>query len=562
MPDRDNISRGLLVFLFVCFTAVWFGTLDYRKLIGPDEGRYAEIPREMVASGDWTTPRLNNLKYFEKPPLQYWATAAAFEVFGEHDWVPRLWPALTGYLSILLAGFAALRLFGGRSALLAMLVLGSAFWHNLIGHIATLDMGTSFFLQLALTGVLFANAQDTPENRRRPWMLVTWAALALAMLSKGLIGLVLPGATLVAYSLLTRDWKPWRRLELLRGLPLFLIIAVPWFVSVSLANPEFPRFFFWHEHVERFLTKVHRRYQPDWYFIPILLIGFLPWSLAVVQSWFANLFGRPGREDGSRIFHSFQPGNFQPRRLLALWSLVIFAFFSLSSSKLPSYILPIFPALAILAGDTLANISRRALLLHLLVATALAAAALALLPQAAHLNTVNAPADLVPRYMRWLTVAAALWLVAGIAALWQTLRHRPLGAVLTLAMGTFLSGNIALLGHDILGRSYSAYDLANEIRPLAKGDIPFYSVGMYEQTLPYYLDRFVTLVDFKDELAFGIGQEPDKWLPTQEDFIARWKQDREALAVMEPGTYEQLQGKLPMAVVARDHDRVIVRKPQ
>ena len=194
--------------------------------------------------------------------------------------------------------------------------------------------------------------------------------------------------------------------------------------------------------MERFLTKVHRRYQPDWYFIPILLIGFLPWSLAVVQSWFANLFGRPGREDGSRIFHSFQPGNFQPRRLLALWSLVIFAFFSLSSSKLPSYILPIFPALAILAGDTLANISRRALLLHLLVATALAAAALALLPQAAHLNTVNAPADLVPRYVRWLTVAAALWLAAGVAALWQTLRHRPLGAVLTLAMRA---------GHDYVG---------------------------------------------------------------------------------------------------------------
>ena len=102
----NDISRRGLRLLLLVVVLIWFGNLEYRKLIRPDEGRYAEIPREMVVSGDWTTPRLNDLKYFEKPPLQYWATAVAYEVFGEHQWTSRLWTALTGFAGILLAWFA------------------------------------------------------------------------------------------------------------------------------------------------------------------------------------------------------------------------------------------------------------------------------------------------------------------------------------------------------------------------------------------------------------------------------------------------------------------------
>ena len=134
---------------------IWFANLEYRTLVKPDEGRYAEIPREMVVSGDWTTPRLNELKYFEKPPLQYWATATGLRrVFGEHQWTSRLWTGLTGFAGILLVWFAGLRLFGREAAGYAALLLGSSLLYVLMGHINTLDMGVTFFITLGIVGLL------------------------------------------------------------------------------------------------------------------------------------------------------------------------------------------------------------------------------------------------------------------------------------------------------------------------------------------------------------------------------------------------------------------------
>ena len=189
------VARTLIALL--AFAAVWFSNLEYRKLVNPDEGRYAEIPREMVASGDWITPRLNDIKYFEKPALQYWATAAAYTVFGEHQWTARLWSALTGLLGVLMVFFTGRRLFGAQAGLYAALVLGSSLLWVLIGHVNTLDMGVSFFLSAAVCAFLLAQHDAAEARARTPWMLAAWAALALALLSKGLIGLVLPAAALV-----------------------------------------------------------------------------------------------------------------------------------------------------------------------------------------------------------------------------------------------------------------------------------------------------------------------------------------------------------------------------
>jgi len=176
---------------------IWFANLEYRKLIKPDEGRYAEVPREMVASGDWVTPRLNGLKYFEKPPLQYWATAAAYEIFGEHHWTSRLWTALTGFAGILLVWFAGLRLFGREAANYAAILLGSSMLYTLMAHVNTLDMGVTFFITLGIAGLLLGQSEADTKLQRN-WMLLAWAGLGLAVLSKGLMGLVLPGAALLS----------------------------------------------------------------------------------------------------------------------------------------------------------------------------------------------------------------------------------------------------------------------------------------------------------------------------------------------------------------------------
>ena len=278
------VSAKTLLFLLALFAVLWFGTLDYRKLIKPDEGRYAEIPREMVASGDWLTPRLNGLKYFEKPALQYWVTAAAFSVFGEHHWTARLWSALAGFLGVLATWFAARRLWDEDVALYAAGVLGGSLLYSLIGHVNTLDMGVSCFLSVAVFAFVLAQRDRVTPSENRNYMLGAWLALALAVLSKGLIGLLLPAATLLLYTFWQRDLVLWRRLHLFSGLLLVIVVTAPWFIAVSAANPEFAHFFFIHEHFERFLTKVHGRYQPIWYFVPILFAGMLPWLIGLLPS--------------------------------------------------------------------------------------------------------------------------------------------------------------------------------------------------------------------------------------------------------------------------------------
>ncbi len=548
MGDRSFLARRALLALFLAFTLAWFGSLDYRKLIKPDEGRYAEIAREMAVSGDWVTPRLNGIKYFEKPPLQYWATAAAFRAFGEDEWTARLWAGGTGFFAVLLVFLTGRRLFGPDAGLLAAAALASSLLFLMIGHMNTLDMGLAFFLQLALSGFLFA--QRAPRTRQAcGWMLLTWAALALAVLSKGVVALALPGAALIAYSLLARDFSPWRRLHLAWGLPLFLLIAAPWFVAVSQANPEFPRFFFIHEHFERFLTAGHRRTQPWWYFLPVLAAGALPWTLVMLQALLQAWRAGPLR--------AFQPGRF-----LLVWVAVVFLFFSASGSKLPSYILPVLPALALLAGELLAGIARRSLLLHLGLVAALAAGALLLLTRAAGFADHETPGDMMAGYIRWLTAAAAIWLLGTLAALRLAWKDRLRPACLALAGTAFVAGLGVLLGHEQLGRSNSAHYIAGQIAPQLRAGTPFYSVRMYEQTLPFYLQRTLTLADYRDELGFGQEQEPDKAIATLEAFKTRWLADPEAFAVMTPDTYQELSREgLPMTIAAQDTRRIIVRKP-
>src|SRR5512137_1780920 len=192
---RRRIRALLLGLATVAFLVLWFGNLEYRDLSDPDEGRYAEIPREMVVTGDWVTPRLNDLKYFEKPALQYWATAALYTVFGVDEWVARLWPALAGVAALALTWFAGRRLFGPRVGLLSALLLGGTLHFVVFAHILTLDMTVTLFLTAAVLGFAVAQRDDASRRERDSWMLMAWAAMGGAVLGKGLIGIVLPAAT-------------------------------------------------------------------------------------------------------------------------------------------------------------------------------------------------------------------------------------------------------------------------------------------------------------------------------------------------------------------------------
>ena len=541
--------------LLLVAVLIWCGNLEYRKLSLSDEGRYSEIPRYMAHSGDWVTPRLNGIKYFEKPPLQYWATAAAYTVFGEHHWTARLWPALTGLLGAFLMYYTGARLYGSTVGLYTALVLASSVLYAGMAHILTLDMGLAFFLTVAFAGMLLALDPRADAATNRTWMHVAAAGCALAVLSKGLIGIVLPGAVIVLYMLVKRDLAILHRLHLVTCGILFLAIAAPWFVTVSVANPEFAWFFFIHEHVQRYTSTIHQRSQPWYFFIPVLIAGMLPWIMTLLAAL-------------PTAFKRLTAGkDFDPTLFALLWAGFIFAFFSLSGSKLPSYILPIFPALALIAAQHLAMMDGRTLAWQLSPLAVLAAAGLAAVPFTVNLASASIPAELYSAQIPWLYAAAATLLAGTATAMYCGWRGNVGRAVVVCAFTGLSATQLLVTSEDSLSPAHSTYHLVQRAKPelamlnlLDRPQVPFYSVGFYEQTLPFYIKRTVTLVDYQDEMAYGLTQEPLLWVPDLATFEHRWRDDAYALAVMGPEMYEQLRdARLPMQLIARDTERVFVR---
>ena len=526
--------------------AVWFGTLDARHLLRSDEGRYAEIAREMFTSGDWVTIRYNGLKYFEKPPFHLWMTVLAYHAFGVGDWQARLWVALSGAIGTLAMVLAARRWFGARVGWLTALVLIAAPSWNLGAHFNSLDMSVSGALACVLAAFMLAQHPDASAADRRRWMWAAWAAMAVATLTKGLIGFVLPGLVLVLYTLLARDWAVWRRLHLVTGSLLMLAIAAPWFVLISLRNPEFPQFFFIHEHWDRYTSTIHHRMEPWWYFVPQLVGGFLPWT-GLTPRMLGLLRGDAGRS------------GFRPLWWLAIWAGAIFVFFSLSDSKLPGYILPVYPALAVLAALALERLDRSAWNRQLLGALLVAAAALAASPLVARLGGGGTPNVLYRHYMPWIAAACALAVIGILAARRLARRDDRLPSIAAYSLAIFGAVTVGLAGHETLGRSISGVDLVPPIKAWLKPNMPIYSVRLLDHTLPFYLRHTTIMVEAPDELAFGVRQEPDKWIPTLAGFEKVWTSGKPALALMSHDTYAKLVAdRLPMFAVAEDTRRVVV----
>ncbi len=539
--------------LIVLVVLVWFCNLEYRTLIKPDEGRYAEIPREMVVSGDWTTPRLNELKYFEKPPLQYWATAAAYTLFGEHQWTSRLWTALTGFAGIALVCFAGTRLFGRETSWYASLLLGSSLLYVMMGHINTLDMGVTFFITLGIVGLLLGQtATHATDQRNGMWL--AWLGMGLAVLSKGLMGIILPGTALLIYAAIHRDFGVLKRMHWLSGLLIFFAITAPWFYAVMKANPEFFERFFIYEHYTRFTTKDLGRYQPWHYFIPILLVGALPWTLLMFDSLARSWRIQSNYSSAGKPFHA--------ARFLMIWVVFIYVFFSISGSKLPSYLLPMFPALALLMGKRLTEMRAKTLLWQVLPLIPLPLLFMAVAFNVGDYADTLLQKNLYPHYTPWLVVGAATLLVGLLSAVWLLIEDRKPTAVLVLALSALLFSQISLTGYETVAQERSAKHVANAIRAQVPPNVPFYSVLTYEQTLPFYLKRTFTLVAYQDEMAYGIKQEPQRWVATLADLHQVWQKQPVAFAIMPHRAYPMLQQlDMPMTIIYQDTQHIVVKKP-
>jgi 4-amino-4-deoxy-L-arabinose transferase-like glycosyltransferase len=508
-PAAKTNLRDILVLTLVIglFFALFLGS---RPLSVPDEGRYVEIPREMAATSDWLTPRLNGVKYFEKPPLFYWVEASIIRLFGLNEWSVRLGPALFGLFGCLVVSYAGTRLFGRRAGMLAAVVLATSLLYYALSRLIILDMPVSVLLTASLLAFLLGT-REPAGLRRRSLFYGFYAFAGLAVLTKGLIGIVLPAMIIGAWIIVMSEWRLLRQMYLPTGLLLFLAITAPWHVLVSLANPEFPRFYFIHEHFERYLTKVHGRFKPFWFFIPVLLLGLFPWTAFLFQAVKDALppAWKDRRQHGPAVF-------------LLLWAGLIFVFFSASSSKLIPYLLPVLPPLALLIGRYLAAVrvpdhraAFRAGAVAVAVMTLLIVVGLLLLPR------FRPEVDL-HLFRNHLVVITGILLFGAGVFIALTRRDRMREAIIALAVTAALFPAVAgsaLVHLD----TRSIKDLALNLRPrLAQGD-EVAAYRTYYQDLPVYLERRITVVEWKGELEFGTTvEDASGWMIGEAEFWRRW----------------------------------------
>lgn len=525
-------------------TAIWFALACGRALTQPDEGRYAEIPLEMLVSGDWITPHLNGVAYLEKPPLQYWATAVTYALLGPSEWTARFWTMLSAWLDVVLVFLLGRRLWDRRTGAIAAGLLATSLLHFATGQLITLDMAFTCWMTGTLCAFCMAQVdRDSAPRAAGYWMLAAWALLALATLTKGVAAPLIAAAVLLIYALWQRDWMVLRRLRIGVGLPIFAAITLPWFVLVARANPDFLQFFFIHEHLQRYLTHEAQRVEAWWYFIAILAAGVLPWLPQTASAMF----------NGWRT--TVAPGKFDVCRLLWLWCVFVLVFFSLSGSKLAPYVLPALPPLALLTAARESPESVRWTGVSLCIVMAFAIAGLAFV--------LMAPDDpVVQRALLFAAPAAVSFgVIATLAAVvWWIARRRgrPLLAAGSIGVAWFLGLALlfAALGQN--GSLRSGRDLASQIPAELVQRAPFFSVQTYDQTLPFYLRRTMTLVDTRDEFDYGLRHAPEKTM-TMAEFERHWVELPEAVAIMPHDTYSRFKARgLPMKVLGEDERHLAV----
>ena len=439
-----------------------------RPLAVPDEGRYGEIGRWMLQSGDWLIPRLNGIPFFHKPPLLYWLEAAFMAAFGVHVWAARLVPALHAGL-MLLALYLSVRQFATEViARRAVWMLGSSLSFLLAGQYVNHDMLVAAWIGVAIwcfaLAFMHGKHGDKPHAGLARWGFV---ACALGVLSKGMIGLALPGLVLLVWLVWTRQLKKVLYLPWISGLALFGTIAVPWFWLAERQHPGMLDYMFGTQQISRFSATTFNNGQPWWFYGLCLLVLLFPWAFFALYQAIAQ--ARRSQAATNSIASPW-------RALCWIWLLAIIGFFSIPSSKIIGYALPVMPPLALLA---------------------------------------------------------ALGWDAALARLGAQTQGRWFAGLCALSLGIAVAANLAAANYT---RKYGAQDVAQALRTAgAQPSDTVYLLGDYAYDLPFYRQASVPMVVIQDwpEKRRSHGDDWQHELLDGEKFdaqAARMLQTPEALA--------------------------------
>jgi 4-amino-4-deoxy-L-arabinose transferase-like glycosyltransferase len=508
-PEPFFSEWPFLLSLTLLGLVVFFYRLGVPGLMDPDEGRYAEIAREIWLLRDWLIPHLNLLPYLEKPPLVYWLTALSLGGLGATELAARLPVALSALGGVFLA-YGLGRVFWGPAAgLFSAVVLATSVGYVALGRLLTLDMTFSLLLNLAVgLGYL---ALRRPRPGRWLW---AYLALALAVLTKGPVALVLAGLIWGLGVFLQPDvvpaaaghpekeadpagpdwwssrWRACRPLVQPRGWVLLAVLVLPWFAGVEWRYPGFFRFFILEQHFGRFLTPaIHPA--PFYFYLPVLLGLMLPWSFLLPWALMSR------RPDPHRIF-------------LLLWAAVVLVFFSLSRGKLVPYVLPALTPLALLLGRALADLRESwrfgedPALKHSLLTWAGVGCGLTVLyfwPPAALSRELAKAAPFAPVLLPGLLVFD-LTPLAGL--LWRRVSLLLLGALLLSALVPPVI--------DTVSQSRSPREVGLAVKSHWQPGAALVGVDIYSQAVSFYSGQIFHLLPFRTELNFGRRLEPDSGL--------------------------------------------------
>jgi 4-amino-4-deoxy-L-arabinose transferase-like glycosyltransferase len=520
-----------LLFISLFFAIAYGAFLGSYPLFIPDDARYVEISREMARSGDYLTPRLDGLKYFEKPPLFYWLDALAIEAGGNSLWVGRSVNALFALLGCVLIYAAGRCCFDPLKddrlkGWLAAGILGSSLLYIVLARYVTLDMTFTFCLSACLLTFLRGYLLP-PGLNKRGWCYAAYSFAALAVLAKGLAGIVLPIGVIGAWVLLRWDWRSLRYFYIPTGLLLFFIIALPWHILMQLEHPEFFDYYIIFHHFLRYATLSAERFEPFWFFIPIIIVGLLPWAGLLPET--TRTVYKQWRSDPTISF-------------LLVWIIVIFVFFSISKSKLVPYILPVFTPMVLLIAHYLDECYQKkefpfkALYSAAVVASILLIAALTSswwFPE-----KLLRYQDMLP-YIRGIVLFYLIGILVCVA-LWK--KQKLLPGIATLAISSILAVSTALVTLEPFINSKSTKEFADYLQPILKADDMVIAYNNFYYDLPYYLDREIMLTHAGGELQFGAEHEPQNpLLITSAEVWQRWDTPQRIFIVTKPEMYAKFQ---------------------
>jgi len=538
------------------YAAALIVLLSYWALLGafplsePDEARYAEIPREMLERGDWVTPHLNYVKYFEKPPLVYWLTALSFRLFGMNEFSARLSLGIFALTGIGMAYVLGCSVYGPWTGVAAAALLAATPLFFGLAQFLTLDMALSAWMSIGLGSFWLAYKGLHP---RRRYTLLLYAATGLAVLTKGPVAALLIGGIILIFLLLRRDVAALRWVASPPGIVLFALVTLPWFILVSVRNPEFPMYFVAKQHLQRYLRPIEHQ-EAVWFYIPILFAGTLPWS-AFALSATAVVWPALRRLCTLRVAAG--------TLFLAVWCGVIVGFFSGSGSKLGPYVVPMLCPLAVLMARILYHLihHRRGTELRYCYWIVLLIGAVAAVGGA--LTPLVIDDWVVVDVARHLIPSGCVLMAAAGATLWLSRNDRPLAALAVLWLGMMITQMIVISGRTV-AENYPR--LGDAVRTYARPEDLVVSYGHYVQGLTFYGRRRVVQVEGPGELEFGRTQGDQRafFWQSDDDLLSAWGSAGRMFLAIRPSELEALLPRLqpsPRPVVAQGKELLVANFP-